>query len=125
MIGRPAPPAPQDEQADESDHGDDAERVAAGTEHPRPEQVELDDDDLGDVAEPEVRTVGVAEVVDQDRHVAGRAVELVDEWWHPGDHSGEQRRAGPHREPAAIVAPELSRSTSAVTATSIPTTISR
>ncbi len=63
--------APQDEQADEPDDGDDAERVAARTEHPRPEQVELDDDDLGDVTEPEVRTVGVAEVVDQDRHVAG------------------------------------------------------
>ena len=52
--GRP----PQRDKADEPDDGDDVERVAAGSEHPWPEQVELDDDDLGDVAETEVRTAG-------------------------------------------------------------------
>ena len=69
--GGPNRQPPEHEQADEPDDGDGVERVAAGTEHPRSEQVELDDDDLGDVTEPEVRTIGMAEVVDQDRHVAG------------------------------------------------------
>ena len=47
-YGRP----PQHDQADEPDDGDDAERVAAWSEHPWPEQVELDDDDLGTSPRP-------------------------------------------------------------------------
>ena len=47
----------------------------------------------------------MAEVVDQDRHVARRPAELIDEWGQPDDRSGEHGPTAPHHEPAAIVTP--------------------
>ncbi len=88
---------PEREEGQEADPRRPVGVTAAGSEQPRTEQVELDHGDLDHLAQPEVRRVGVGEVVAEDRHVPRVAPELVEQRGDPQHDAGDRRAADPRQ----------------------------